>query len=134
MTVAPSSPALAHSAALRAPADPNRIGPLARKWAVLHRAAGIVTLLAGLEAEPRHIEVRRFPAAIRDTGGWRRDLAEQGVSDLAAIMEPGLAALLSLHARGAPTQAPARALWGEFTRARAGLLALLPPTQAASAA
>ncbi|WP_296675461.1 hypothetical protein [Novosphingobium sp.] len=97
------------------------------KWSALHDAASLVATLAGLAPEPMRPDVRNFPAVMRDAGGWRRDLSEQGIDDLAAIMEPGLAALLSIHARGVDTAAAALALWQEFHSSRAALLALVPP-------
>lgn len=97
------------------------------KWSALHDAAEAVALLAGVEPEPMRADVRNFPAIMRDAGGWRQDVAEQGVEDLTAIMEPGLAALLAVHARGADASAAALALWQEFHLARGALLALLPP-------
>jgi hypothetical protein len=113
------------------PASPPAASPsaLSAKWAVLHEAAGVVATLAGLRAEPLPAEVRAFPAAIRELGGWRRALAQQGVDDLAAIMEPGLAALLAVHAGGADPAAAALALWQEFATARAGLLNLMGAAQ-----
>ena len=66
-------------------------------------------------------DVRNFPAVMRDAGGWRRDMAEQGIEDLAAIMEPGMAALLAVHARGISPASAALALWQEFHAARAAL-------------
>jgi hypothetical protein len=57
----------------------------------------------------------------------RRDLLRQGVEDLAAMMEPGLAALIAVHSDGRDAAAPARALWQEFVAARDALLALAPP-------
>ena len=83
--------------------------------------------LAGQAPEYRKADVRNFPAIMRDTGGWRLIVAQEGVDDLAAIMEPGLAALLALHGQGAPALNPALALWQEFQAARAALLALIPP-------
>ena len=83
--------------------------------------------MAGQPPEPRKAEVRNFPAIMRDTGGWRLDLAEQGIDDLVAIMEPGLAALVSASAMGASPRAAAEALWNEFVVARAALIALVPP-------
>ena len=71
------------------------------RWAALSDAANVVALLAGLEPERPTAEVRNFPALIRDAESWRRDLAENGVADLAAVMEPGIAALLAVNARGA---------------------------------
>lgn len=99
------------------------------KWAALHDAAGVVAVLAGMAAEPMQPEVRNFPAIMRDVGGWRRNLAEQGIADLAAIMEPGLAALLAVQARGVSPSMAALALWQEFQAARAGLLMLVPPPE-----
>jgi hypothetical protein len=100
---------------------------MSMKWSALHDAAGVVCTLAGLQPEMRKPEVRNFPAIMRDTGGWRCELAKQGVDDLAAFMEPGLAALLAVSARGQSPAAAAAALWQEFLVARAGLIALIPP-------
>ena len=100
---------------------------MSMKWSALHDAAGVAAALAGQQAEAMAPEVRNFPATMRDAGGWRRELAEQGVEDLSAIMEPGLAALLSAHARGVSATSAALALWQEFNRARDALLALTPP-------
>ena len=100
---------------------------MSMKWAAIHDAAAALGELAAEPPEFRKPEVRNFPAIMRDTGGWRFIVAQEGVDDLAAIMEPGLTALLALHGRGAPTLAPAQALWLEFQSARAALLALIPP-------
>ncbi|MDE8653806.1 hypothetical protein [Novosphingobium album (ex Liu et al. 2023)] len=100
---------------------------LSMKWSALHDAAAAVAAIAGVEAPPMPPAVRNFPVVIRDAGGWRRALAEQHVDDLAAIMEPGLAALLSAYSRGVTPLAAARALWEEFVRARDAVLALCPP-------
>lgn len=94
------------------------------KWSALHDAAGVVAALAGLAAEPVRPEIRNFPALMRDSGGARRMIADQGVDDLAALMEPGLAALLAVHARGVNPAPAALALWQEFHAARNALLAL----------
>jgi len=96
-------------------------------WAALHEAAGVVSTLAGLQPEMRKPEIRNFPAIMRDTGGWRYDLAKQGVNDLASFMEPGLAALLAVSARGVSPVPAALALWHEFITTRTALLALIPP-------
>jgi len=105
---------------------------MSMKWSALHDAVNVVGMLAGLAAEPTRPEIRNFPAMMRDTGGWRRDLAEQGIGDLSAVMEPGLVALLAVHARGTNPAVPALALWQEFHAARAALLALVPPQAAAA--
>ena len=70
---------------------------------------------------------RGFPEAMRDVGGWRFTMALQGVDDLAAIMEPGLSALLAAHASGADAPAAAQALWEEFQSARNALMGLVLP-------
>jgi hypothetical protein len=104
---------------------------MSMKWSALHEAAGVVASLAGLAAEAQRPTQRNFPALMRDIGGWRLELARQGIDDLSAIMEAGLAALLGLNARGAASFAPALALWQEFHAARAALLELVPAPDAA---
>jgi len=96
------------------------------KWAALQDAASVVAMLAGVGIEPQRQEIRDFTATIGETGGWRLRLAEQGIDDLAAIMQPGIEALLAVHARGADAKAPAIALWREFEAGREALLALVP--------
>ena len=99
---------------------------ISMRWAALCEAGNVVALLAGFEPEHASKQVRNFPAQIRDTGGWRRELAEDGVADLAAIMEPGIAALLAVNARGSDCHAAAQALWREFEIARGAILGLAP--------
>lgn len=96
------------------------------RWAALQEAGKAVALLAGVDPEPVTPQMRNFPALLREVGQRRREVAERGIEDLAAIMEPGLAALLAVNARGADASAPARALWREYCAARQALLALLP--------
>jgi hypothetical protein len=100
------------------------------KWAALLDAANVVAALAGLEPERTTPDVRNFPALIRDAAPWRRELAERGIDEMAVVMEPGIAALLGVNARGADPRPAALALWREFTAARAAVLALLPPSGA----
>jgi hypothetical protein len=100
------------------------------KWAALQEAGAVVRTLAGEDPERESPEIRNFPATIRQAGGWRRALAENGVDDLAALMEPGIAALLAVNARGIDAAVPARALWREFVAARDALLALVSPIEA----
>lgn len=100
---------------------------LSMKWSALHDAAAVVASLAGQAPEARRAEVRNFPALVRDAGGWRYEEARRGIDDLAAMMEPGLSALLAVHARGLSAAPAAQALWQEFLAARATLLALVPP-------
>lgn len=97
------------------------------RWAALAEAGQVVAMLAGLEVERPTRELRNFPALIREAEKWRRDLVDNGCADLAAVMEPGITALLAVNARGADCKPAALALWGEFVTARSALLALLPP-------
>ncbi len=106
---------------------------LSMQWSALHDAVAVVGTLAGIAPEATRPEVRNFPAVIRDVGGWRRDQAEQGIGDLSAVMEPGIAARRAIHARGVNPASAAMALWQEFHAARAALLALTPPPEAQSA-
>lgn len=106
--------------------EPSAVGAVSQQWAALHDAAAVVAMLAGIAVEPMAPEVRNFPETMRDAGGWRRNLAEQGIADLAAIMGPGIAALLAVQARRADPTVAAQALWHEFQTARSGLLALAP--------
>lgn len=100
---------------------------MAVKWSTLQDAASVVATLAGLAPEPRESDMRDFPALIRDTGGWRKSLAEQGIDDLSAVMEPGIVALLAATARGVVPSAAALTLWHEFVRTRSALLELVAP-------
>lgn len=99
---------------------------LRRKWAALHEAAAVVAGLAGASAVPP-AQVHGFSEALADATHWQRELATQGVADLTAIMEPGLSALIAVHASGADPRPAARALWQEFVTARDALLALTLP-------
>ena len=100
------------------------------KWAALQDAANAVAALAGLDPARPAREIRNFPALIREAAPWRRELASRAIEDMAAVMEPGIAALLGVQARGADPCPAAKALWREFTEARAAVLALLPPNEA----
>lgn len=106
-----------------AAADSDTIGA---KWRALSDAATAVAAAANLRCVAMGSAAQGFPAAINALGGWQLAQVEQGLDDLVAIMEPGVAALLALHQRGADCTAPAEALIGEFNRARETLLNLLP--------
>jgi len=101
-------------------------GTSSERWAALMEAGALVAALAGIAPEPSSEEDRNFSLRLSRTEAWRRDHAERGVADLSAIMEPGIAALLAVRARGADPRPAARALWHEFAAARAAILALLP--------
>jgi hypothetical protein len=96
-------------------------------WDALHEAAAVVALLAGIPAEPFAGEMQAFGAKLAQAPHWLRDMVRQGIEDLAAIMEPGLAALLTVHSGGRDPTAPACALWSEFIGARDALLTVALP-------
>lgn len=96
------------------------------QWAALHDAAAAVAAMAGLAAEKPSAQVRNFPALIKDAGGWRLELAANGVADLAAMMRPGVQALLAVSARGQDPTPAALTLWREYHHGRAALIALVP--------
>ena len=96
------------------------------RWAALGDAGKVVAMLAGIEPERPTPELRNFPALIRDADPWRRERAEHGIADLAAVMEPGITALLAVNARGADSRPAAMALWREFVATRAAIVSLLP--------
>lgn len=120
--MSPTSPENAANASV----DLRAWQALSLRWAALHDAANAVAMLAGLAAEKPDPSIGAFPGRVRDSGGRRFGPVEQGVADIAAIMQPGLAALLAVRARGQDAAVPALALWQEFHAARAAVMALLP--------
>lgn len=122
------APETAPDAAPAASVDPRAWQALSLRWAALHDAAGAVAALAGIAPEKADPAVRAFPGRVRDSGGRRFVPVEQGIADIAAIMQPGLAALLAVRARGQDAAAPALALWHEFLSARDAVMQLLPET------
>lgn len=103
--------------------------PLALKWTALHAAAEVVASLAGRAVDPLPMATQAFTPAVEHAGGWRLELARQGIDDIAAIMEPGLSALIAVRAQGGDPQAAADALWREFDQARRAVLALIHAAQ-----
>jgi hypothetical protein len=98
-------------------------GEAVAQWAALAEAAAVVAALADITPERAEPD---FAGRLAAAQGWRRIMAENGIADLAAIMEPGLAALLSVNDRGADPRPAALALWDEYRAAREAVLALLP--------
>lgn len=99
---------------------------LAARWYALQDAAGAVALLAGLDRLPLPAELRGLPILLDRAPDWRRAAIERAIDDLAAIMEPGIAALLAVRNHGIDATVPALALWSEFAAARDALVAMLP--------
>ena len=122
---------------MSAPIPPDQFRPHARgdatlsaQWSAMQDAGAAIAQIAGTVPDrPGPVE-RAFAASIRDAGGWRLQLAREGLAAMAAMLQPGLAALLAVKARGHDAAAPAQALWEEYRVAREALLALAPETGA----
>ena len=69
--------------------------------------------------------LRSLPSRAARRGGWQYEMIARGIDDLAAIMQPGLRALLSLTAKGQDTTAAALTLWREFHTARVAIVGQL---------
>jgi hypothetical protein len=108
-------------------ATPERLDALTLQWAALREAASAIAMLAGEEVLAHAPEHLAFPRGLHSAPPRRRMMIEQALGDLVAMMEPGVAALLSVHERGGDAAPAARALWQEFVAARGGVIALVPP-------
>jgi len=117
------SPAHTAPAAVASGRGASAVELAAGQWAALHDAARAVAALAGLPALAN--APADLPGAMSRAGGWRERMAGQAIADLAAMMQPGVAALLAVNASGRDASAPALALIGEFEEARAAILRLL---------
>jgi len=99
--------------------------------AVLSDAGKAVAAMAGCQAQGDDFDATDLLALIRDADPDLRELAHNLCADLVAVMEPGLATLLALQARGADCQPAAMALRQEFIATYAALVALLTPERGA---
>ena len=97
---------------------------LSHRWRVLHEAGQEIGAMAALAKEPIGGSLASFPQRIAQRGGPYLTLANEGIEDLDAILQPGLTALRTIRARGQDTTAPALALWREFHALRSALLSL----------
>jgi len=104
----------------------NEPAALASQWDAVHEAAAAVGILAQLGEEEATDEVRSLPQRAARLGGAKLEMIARGIDDLAAVMQPGLRALLSMTASGQDTTSAALTLWREFHNARAAVLALAP--------
>ena len=91
----------------------------------MHEAAAAVANLAQLGREPFAEDLANLPMAAARKGSWQYEMAARGIDDLAAVMQPGLRALLSLTAQGQDTTAAALTLWREFHTARGAIVELV---------
>lgn len=98
--------------------------PLSKRWRELHALGQLIAAKAQLASEPFDGPIAEFPDAILDAAPWHRELAEQALEDIDAMLQPGLTALQAIEARGHDATAPALALWREYYAARDGLMGL----------
>ncbi len=110
------------------PAGPRRlpsVEDLAHKWKAVHDAAAAVGHLAQFGRETPGPEIIELPVRAADRGERIFEAAARGIDDLAAVMQPGLRALLALTAQGQDTTIAALVLWREFHAARTAIVDLV---------
>lgn len=107
------------------PREAPELGLLTEQWEAVHEAAAAVGNLAQLGREAPSEDMAQLPRRAAEKGGWHYEMAARGIDDLAAVMQPGLRALLSLTAQGQDTTAAALTLWREFHTARAAIADLV---------
>ena len=116
--------------------NPEALGSpgIEARWTAINEAGQEIGRFATLAPEKLDGSLMEFPNAIETAGGTRLLLARETIGDIDAMLQPGLAALRAIAARGQDTTAPAIALWREFHASRNALLALVGNTQTAEVA
>lgn len=99
---------------------------MVQAWGDLHAKARDLASLARIAAEPAQAQATLAPLLVT-ARPWQQMLAMQGIEDMAAMLDSGLAALATLTGRGQDTAAPALTLWREFHAARSAVLLMLQP-------
>lgn len=92
-------------------------------WNALHDAAAVLAALAEVDQAAAELESQAMPVSLAEGPAWRRELVERSARDAAAALQPGIAALAALSARGVDARCAAQALWDEFLAAREALRA-----------
>ncbi len=110
--------------AMRQTCEDARSRPLTlrQRWESLHESAQIIGAMAHLAREEYRGRIALFPSIVLKSPQKQQEIAEQGLEDLDALIQPGLTALLAIEARGQDTTAPALALWREVHSARQSLM------------
>ena len=114
-------PAVKHGAARAA--DTTK---LASQWDAVHEAAAAIGALAQLGRGDEDDAVKGLPDRALQLGGFEYEMVMRGVDDLAAVMQPGLRALLALSAQGQDTTSAALTLWQEFHKSRDAIIGFAP--------
>ncbi|MGY6637947.1 MAG: hypothetical protein ACXIUO_12500 [Erythrobacter sp.] len=101
------------------------IDSMIERWQAIAANSANVAKLAGLKDATSLHHPDAFVAALDQASEWQRELAWQGVEDIEALVQSGMAALDVLHARGQDPQVPAIALWRELDAAQRSVMAML---------
>lgn len=101
------------------------IDSMIARWHTIAGDTSKLAALAGLHerASPQHPEA--FLRALEQASEWQRELAWQGVEDIEALMQSGMAALDVLKQRQRDSRIPAMTLWRELDAARRSVMAML---------
>ncbi|UOR16078.1 hypothetical protein [Qipengyuania aquimaris] len=99
---------------------------LAAQWDAVHQAAAAVATLAQLGTEEQDEATLSLPARAATLGEAHYAIVACAIDDLAAVMQPGLRALLAMTDKGEDTTSAALTLWREFHKARHAIVALVP--------
>lgn len=95
-------------------------------WASLHHAGAVLAALANVEPAAAHLESHALPKSLTEGPAWRRELFERSALDAKMALQPGIAGLAALAARGADPSAAGQKLWAHFLVTREALLDLAP--------
>ncbi len=106
-------------------AERHAIEVMEMRWRAILAGTARLAGLAGL-GEPAAVSGEAgLIAALEGASDWQRELAWQGVEDIAAMLAAGMQALEVLESRGQDAGVPALALWREADAALRGLMAML---------
>lgn len=98
---------------------------LQTQWQNVHEAAEAIGRLARLAPDVPSVQVLDLPRRAAELGERRYELVARGIDDLAAVLQPGLRALLALSAQGRDPTVAALTLAREFLTARQALVDLV---------
>jgi hypothetical protein len=101
------------------------IDSMIARWRTIAADAGLLAGLAGLHETSTPEQPDGFFSALEKASEWQCELAWQGVEDIEALLQSGMAALGVLQDRGQDAQIPAMALWRELDAARRSVMAML---------
>jgi hypothetical protein len=101
------------------------IDSMIARWHTIVGDTGQLAVLAGLHEAAAPGQADAFLRALAQASEWQRELAWQGVEDIEALMQSGMAALDVLSERGQDARIPAIALWREVDSARRSIMAIL---------